>query len=259
MNEILNDINKWQTAGIEEKNKAAKDILKNLPDSFLFKGISDTTFKTALYDCKGALFVLVPGMQGRQLGYEDLKSFELSAEQLDDYKKTEEEFGYTLEDFLDDHQTPLRTVNIKPLLVEMNPFKYDCYEFDSLTELTDDVCKGGFRLLTTDEWEYVYSGNSRTLFPWGNNCPVDEMPYGEIKFKLHLQPNAFGVVYTGDTYDTELCADEEYRYGDGGEAVCGSYGNFASWLSLSSSYVHPETDEWDVEEIIIRRVFDISG
>ena len=71
----------------------------------------------------------------------------------------------------------------------------------------------GFRLPSSDEWEYACAAGSRTLFYWGDwefltaeNTPV---PYAF--------PNAFGLSIANNPYHWEYCSDPNVmRGGDGG-------------------------------------------
>jgi hypothetical protein len=77
------------------------------------------------------------------------------------------------------------------------------------------------------------------LFRWGADCPLDRLPYGDTTGPQH-QPNAFGLHIGYGVYRSEVTGDPQVILGgDGGEAVCGGYGTFLSWLPLATAYCNP--------------------
>lgn len=134
----------------------------------------------------------------------------------------------------------------------------------TLEALLEEQAEAGFGLLTEDEWEYVYGGGCRTLFPWGDSFDYtmklkhfgrleelteivgetvemdlslvaeDEMPY-DLE-----QPNFFGLQFAGDPYKVELtmdCSGEVLpKGGDGGEMICGGMGPLVGYLPASAVY-----------------------
>jgi hypothetical protein len=122
----------------------------------------------------------------------------------------------------------------------------------SRDSLVQGLAARGFRLPTAGEWEVACSAGRQTLFRWGTTCPLDCTPVDEViynpsiapvitRFALHVAPNAWGLRIAEDPYRTELVAEPDMlRGGDGGEAVCGDYGTFLSWLPLASAYADAE-------------------
>ena len=134
-----------------------------------------------------------------------------------------------------------------------------------------------FRLPTSDEWEYLCGGGAATLFRWGDHAPchlyptdvsVEEATWRrdwalsqgmlerpaegfEPEFSLHKQPNAFGVLVSGDPYKAELVAEPDRRRGgDGGCTICGGMGFWLGWLTLATSFFEPELCGADPNEPI---------
>lgn len=115
-----------------------------------------------------------------------------------------------------------------------------------------------FSILNEDDWEYLYGGGSRTLFPWGDSFDYTMKVghFGELDrpdptiFNLHegdedrpydLElPNAFGVCFLGDPYQRELVVSKEgivsSKGGDGGYNICGGMGIFWGYLPVATYY-----------------------
>ena len=115
----------------------------------------------------------------------------------------------------------------------------DPYELDGLStiealcDLVDTrLASDNLRLPTEDELEAAAGG---ALFTWGMELP-DGIPYGtETSFVRHKEPNALGLVFTGDPYQQEICR-HALKFGDGGRSICGGDPWPMAWLSLSPSF-----------------------
>ncbi|MFJ2745949.1 hypothetical protein ACIO3O_40535 [Streptomyces sp. NPDC087440] len=102
----------------------------------------------------------------------------------------------------------------------------------------------GLRLPGADEWEHACGAGADTLFRWGDECPLDRDPYRSTTGP-HREPNAFGLRIAYDTYHAELSSDPASVHGgDGGESVCGGYGNLLAWLPLATAHRNPGTAEF---------------
>ncbi|MFF6873495.1 hypothetical protein [Streptomyces sp. NPDC012450] len=102
----------------------------------------------------------------------------------------------------------------------------------------------GLRMPGPDEWEHACGAGATTLFRWGDECPLDRIPYGDDTGP-HRLPSAFGPRIAHDTYDMELTSDPTAVHGgDGGESVCGGYGNLLAWLPLATAHRNPVTAEF---------------
>jgi hypothetical protein len=113
---------------------------------------------------------------------------------------------------------------------------------DIVTELAAE----GLRLLTFDEWEYGCGAGSTTLFRWGDFSPSNFYPTNNLAdWKLHLQPNLFGLHIAQNPYECEIISDKyTVRGGDGGCSICGGMGSFFGWLPLATAYWEPDVLEW---------------
>ena len=187
--------------------------------------------------------MLLPGGKA-ELGYDTSEPFEPSGVQLESFGSSYEMFEYetSMEEVLEvfrEHleltTTPLRTVTIAPMLVEVVHREY----LDQ--EELDEVVAVGFRPPTSDEWEYACAAGSRTLFRWGHDCPTDAHPEEYVKRKdwdHHTCPNAFGLIIADDPWQPERCVEPNMvRGGDGGGYSCGGAPSVCGWLTLASSFL----------------------
>lgn len=161
----------------------------------------------------------------------------------------------------------------------------------TLEALLEGQAEAGFGLLTEDEWEYLYRGGCRTLFPWGDSFDYtmklkhfgrlerlteivdesvgtdlslvaeDEMPYDLER------PNFFGLQFAGDPYKVELTMDCSGgvlpKGGDGGEMICGGMGPLVGYLPSSAAYYRNRNaneldwEDW-MDSMYYRRVIRLT-
>ncbi|MFJ3514214.1 hypothetical protein [Streptomyces sp. NPDC090131] len=190
---------------------------------------------------EGQEFALVPGGTVR-LGF-DLDAWEPTPAQSADYAESAEEgYGYgrpDLRSYLADVLSPPRTATLAAVLMAV--------EDEALTaraaDMTAALAARGLRMPGADEWEHACGAGAGTLFRWGNECPLDEPPYGAGG--VRHEPNAFGLHIAHDCYGTELSADPAAVHGgDGGEAACGGYGDLLAWLPLATANRNPYAAEF---------------
>ncbi|MFF4544847.1 hypothetical protein ACFY1J_11485 [Streptomyces sp. NPDC001406] len=193
----------------------------------------------------GQEFALVPGGPVT-LGF-DLEAWRPTPEQIADYNESVEQgFGYgpDLRAHLAEVLSPRRGAVLPTVLMAVEDEDLD----EDLTELPADVpaalAARGLRIPSSDEWEHACGAGADTLFRWGNDCPLDRIPYGD-RTGPHEQPNAFGLRIAYDTYRAELTSDATAIHGgDGGESVCGGYGNLLAWLPLATANRNPSMVEF---------------
>ncbi|MEV7416321.1 hypothetical protein [Streptomyces sp. NPDC089919] len=189
----------------------------------------------------GREFALVPG--GRvTLGF-DPDAWRPTPAQEADYALSEAEgygFGLDLRAYLASVLSPRRTVELPAVLMAVAD--------EPLTELPADMpavlAADGLRLPSSDEWEHACGAGADTLFRWGADCPLDRIPYGD-RSGPHQQPGALGLRIAHDTYTAEVTSDAGAVHGgDGGESVCGGYGNLLAWLPLATANRNPSMAEF---------------
>lgn len=144
-------------------------------------------------------------------------------------------------------------------------------------EVVESLAAQGFRLPTSDEWEYLCAGGTTSLFRWGNEHPMDKYPTDtyksmgksrlpkvlpEVEFMEHWELNCFFLSIAQDTYECEIVAEPGIiRGGDGGGAVCGGYGYFLGWLPLATAFIDKSLGERSrnkpVDSWFVRRIVDV--
>ncbi|WP_329315470.1 hypothetical protein OG723_34635 [Streptomyces sp. NBC_01278] len=190
----------------------------------------------------GQEFALVPGGPVR-LGFDPQAWAPTPAQAADYAESAAEGYGYghaDLKAHLADVLSPLRTVTLATVLVAV--------ESEPLTASPAGTAAAlaarGLRMPGPDEWEHACGAGAATLFRWGNECPLDEPSYGGSGGARH-EPNAFGLHIAYDSYGTELSTDAAVVHGgDGGEAVCGGYGDLLAWLPLATAHRNPSMAEF---------------
>ncbi|MFJ9074671.1 hypothetical protein ACIRO3_05385 [Streptomyces sp. NPDC102278] len=184
----------------------------------------------------GQEFALIPG-GSVSLGF-DLDTWRPTPAQAADYAESLEQgygHGADLRSHLARVLSPRRTVRVATLLMAV--------EDEDLTEppahMPAVLAARGLRMPSPDEWEHACGAGADTLFRWGNEAPLDRIPYGDDTGP-HNQPSAFGLRIAYDTYRAELTSDvADVHGGDGGESVCGGYGRMPAWLPLATANRNP--------------------
>nr|WP_154960690.1 formylglycine-generating enzyme family protein [Paenibacillus xylanexedens] len=334
----------WQGLSEQDKQEWMQRIALQLPEGMQYEGLR--TFErygqrtlTGVFTQDEQRFVFVPGNQVT-LGWEKWHHG-MDEETTADLHETVSSYGIEdVQSFLAGQMSPVREVNIGPMLVEcetislgwievteeeafaqehedfpkaLAEFKesglneYELHlEFKliqdqgevrilwfnegiELEDLVKEETAAGFSLLTEDEWEYIYGGGCRTLFPWGDSfdytmrlrhlgkpeslvqseqASADTETDGENHHPSDLElPNFFGVQFAGDPYKYELTlgADGEVmpKGGDGGALICGGTGPLLSFLPAASVFFRDmNVDELDWEELMdalyYRRVIRVT-
>ncbi|MFF3209372.1 hypothetical protein ACFYYB_01805 [Streptomyces sp. NPDC002886] len=189
----------------------------------------------------GQEFALIPGGTVR-LGF-DLDAWEPTPEQTADFEQSlAEEYGYgpDLKSHLAELLSPPRTVTLATVFMAVAN--------EPLTEppaaVPAALAERGLRMPGADEWEHACGAGARTLFRWGSTCPLGEPSYGDGTFAPRCEPNAFGLRIAYDSYTAEIGADQGAVHGgDGGESVCGGYGDLWAWLTLATANRNPAMAE----------------
>lgn len=194
-----------------------------------------------LIERQGQEFALIPGGPVT-LGF-DAGSWRPTPEQTADYAHSVAQGygdGADLREHLARVLSPRRSAVLATVLMAV--------EGEHLTEppakTPAALAARGLRMPTSDEWEHACGAGADTLFRWGDDCPLDRVPYDDPTGPQH-EPNAFGLRIAYDTYSTELTSDTTVvRGGDGGESVCGGYGRLLGWLPLATANTNPAMAEF---------------
>jgi len=244
----------WMTLADADRAEVAIAVSKLLPGQFEFVGIRRSALagqesSPAIFKHDDSEFVLVPGHTA-ELGYSWVRPFTLTLEENESWQETAEEYeiGLTFDEYLEETLTQPRTVTIPAFVLETHatdlgkrplPRRLGAFELAPTrhSDANDRLQAQGFRLPTSDEWEYACGGGSRTLFRWGDHCPSGRCPTDETDWQLHCQPNAFGLHIAQNPYDWEFVAEPGImRGGDGGATICGGMGYLVSWLTLATAH-----------------------
>jgi hypothetical protein len=189
----------------------------------------------------GQEFALIPG--GRVfLGFNP-DTWQPTAQQAADYAQSlEEGYGYgpDLRSHLARILSARRSVHLDTVLMAVQDEDLTLPPADTPAALSTR----GLRMPTRDEWEHACGAGADSLFRWGNDCPLDRIPYGDDTGP-HNELNAFGLHIAYDTYRAELTSDATAVHGgDGGESVCGGYGHLLAWLPLATANRNPAMAEF---------------
>jgi hypothetical protein len=255
----LPTLDEWDQLDGAEQEEIARRLATWLPSPFRYVevkryALGSQEHSVAFFDWTGALFALIPGGEVT-LGYDPSQPFIPDSVQLRSWREFADrwlgEQDHDLQAYLVTFLTPIRQVTMQPFLLEVTSRALDAeYNLrgptpslleDAPTFATADalVRSEGFRLPTSDEWEYACAAGSRTLWRWGDWYPPIDMPSPDDeqpRWTKHLQPNAFGLTIARWPYDWEFCATVgRMRGGDGGTALHGGAGHFIEWLTLVSA------------------------
>ncbi|SEO91485.1 formylglycine-generating enzyme family protein [Actinacidiphila rubida] len=186
-------------------------------------------------------FALVPG-GAVTLGF-DAGTWHGTPQQEADYAQSVAEGfgpGPDLRAYLQEVLSPHRRVVVPTVLMAV--------EDENLTTLPAGMpgalAARGLRMPSADEWEHACGAGAGTLFRWGDECPLDRIPYGSGSGPQQ-ELSALGLHIAYDTYRAELTSDVTAIHGgDGGESVCGGYGNVLAWLPLATANRNPAMAEF---------------
>jgi len=162
-------------------------------------------------------------------------------------------------DYVDDMTSPLRVLDISPMIVEICPITA---KKDYKSELAP------FRLPTEDEWEYLRGCGEKSFFSWEGFLEtvfnsVYRISSGDLEqsdMDFIEKPNIFGLLFDLSTYVYELVDAECFVKGaDGGCSMCGGDGPFYT-LPILSPFYRPKSDKKEIFEnyYSYRRIIQIK-
>jgi len=164
-------------------------------------------------------------------------------------------------------------------------------------DVVENLQSQGFRLLTSNEWEYVCAAGASTLFRWGDHVPCSRIckagPLSSAEVEWHREfirtggnieyplmgfdkdwnwsrrPNAFGLSIASDSYVRELVLEPGVlRGGDGGYRACGGHCVFSESIVYATSYFEEMACKYDVDSLfppdpnqkgtVLRRVIELD-
>jgi len=269
----------WETLSDADRAEVAIAVSKSLPLQFQFVGIRRSALagqesSLAIFKHDESEFVLEPGHTA-DLGYSWVQPFTLTPDEYASWQETADEYEIelTFDEYLEEILTEPRTVTIPAFLLEIHatdlgkrplPGRFGANELAPTrhSDAINQLDAQGFRLPTSDEWEYACGGGSRTLFRWGDHCPSDRCPTDGNDWQLHCQPNAFGLHIAQHPYNWEFVAEIGImRGGDGGATICGGMGHMISWLTLATAHALLFEDaarDEPVHGVHVRRVLTVE-
>lgn len=257
--EHLLQLRHWDQLDSPAQEAAARAIAARLPEPFRFAGLEQHELgqqrhHVAFFTWNEARFALIPGGSAT-LGYAP-GSFRPTEAHQHSWEETCRQYPEmaleypSLEYYLENHLTALRQVTFQPFLLEMRATDLAMPVFDavrqryrtpfvSYPQTQERLAQEGFRFSTSDEWEYACGAGARTLWRWGDECPMIPMRFREHHpaWDQHLRLNAFGLLIADDPYHVEFTAEFGVLRGvDGGGAVSVGAGRLVEWLALASAH-----------------------
>lgn len=281
--EHLLQLRHWDQLDASAQEAAARAVAPQLPAPFRFAGLEQHELgqqchRVAFFTWNAARFALLPGGPAT-LGYEP-GSFRPTEAHQRSWEETCRDYPQmllkspTLEHYLENRLTPLRQKTIQPLLLEAEATNLTPRVFASVRrgyrmtvvsyqQTQERIAQEGFRFPTSDEWEYACAAGARTLWRWGDDCPLIDMPLRRrqllVEWDLHLRPNAFGLLIGDDPFDLEFTAEPGvFRGGDGGTALHVAPGRLIEWVTLASAYWYPfRVPKPEVSTAYLRRAYSL--
>ncbi|UHA73304.1 hypothetical protein [Paenibacillus sp. 481] len=324
---MIKDRATWNKHTSECKEKLLRKLNARLPAGFAFLKMErferfGLGLETGIFMYEGCEFVYVPGDRVTlgwaqwEIGPDEESKGELESGLKDlDRESTDLE----LEHVLRQQMSPVREVDIGPLLIErqtrpvawyeveladLDPAEdgdvleaieriktsnYGSYEQHQSFRLdkedgririwlfadspsqqawAKDELPDGIDVLTEDEWEYVYGGGCRTIFPWGDSFDyrIKVRHFGEPDREQKEQgepvvsdrpfdlekSSGMGLHFLGDPYKQELTVSLEGlvrgKGGDGGVLICGGMGVTWGYLPVATYYRDPYEEELQWED-----------
>lgn len=249
----------WDQLDSSAQEEAAYGIAARLPEPFRFDGLEthepgQQRHRVAFFTWNEARFALIPGGPAT-LGYASGSFFPTEAH-LQSWEEFRSEWSEivpesTIESYLEHKLTPLRQVTLQPFLLEAEATGGSRWVYENgqlahtkptyvtYSQVKERIAQEGFRFPTSDEWEYACAAGARTLWRWGDNCPMIPIPRSypkPIEWDIHLRTNAFGLLIGDNPSDHEFTAEVGVFRGGSSTTLSVMPGRFVEWLTLASSF-----------------------
>ncbi|GGF86800.1 hypothetical protein GCM10010912_35100 [Paenibacillus albidus] len=153
-------------------------------------------FTTGIYELGGEEYLFVPGNRV-VLGWDEANPVEEAVLAALQYEMDIAGIPMQAQEYLKEVCSPIREVEISPMLVERNVRLMNSYStWVNYNEVIRDFDQQGFSMVTEDEWEYLCGAELGALFSLPMDSWIHKICSQESYFwntPVAEQPNAYGL------------------------------------------------------------------